>query len=107
MHIHSHLAVKGTRNPLKTGVKDLSRFVKIRPLRFVDQSIDVKAHVTHYLDTTFYNLTTVALHNWKTYGEMRNLAEQKYGLSLIEVHLPGQTLEQVSWILSKESHWNM
>ena len=48
----------------------------------------------HYLDRTFYNLTTVALHDWKTYGDMRNLAQQKYALDLIEAHLPSQTLEQ-------------
>ena len=53
------------------------------------------AHVSHYLDTTFYNLTTVALHDWKTYGDMRNLAEQKYGLAMLEPHLPSATLEQV------------
>ena len=53
------------------------------------------AYVEHYLDRTFYNLTTVALHDWKTYGDMRNLAQQKYGLSMIEAHLPSQTLEQV------------
>ena len=53
-------------------------------------------YVTHYLDKTFYNLTTVALHDWKTYGEMRNLCVQKYGLGMTEVHLPSQTLEQVS-----------
>lgn len=51
--------------------------------------------VTHYLDTTFYNLTTVALHDWKTYGQMRNLAEQKYGMSMQDAFLPSQTLEQV------------
>ena len=50
----------------------------------------------HYLNKTFYNLTTVALHDWKTYGEMKNMAEQKYGLTLIDSHLPSQTLEQVS-----------
>ena len=52
--------------------------------------------MTHYLDKTFYNLTTVALHDWKTYAEMRNLAAQKYGLNMTEAHLPTQTLEQVS-----------
>ena len=52
------------------------------------------AYVEHYLDTTFYNLTTVALHDWKTYGDMRNLAQQKYGLTMTEAHLPSQTLEQ-------------
>lgn len=56
------------------------------------------AYVEHYLNKTFYNLTTVALHDWKTYGEMKNMAEQKYGLSLPESHLPSQTLEQVNWI---------
>lgn len=51
--------------------------------------------MTHYLDKTFYNLTTVALHDWATYSEMRNLATQRYGLAMTEAHLPSQTLEQV------------
>ena len=37
----------------------------------------------------------MALHDWKTYAEMRNLAAQKYGLAMTEAHLPTQTLEQV------------
>ncbi len=44
---------------------------------------------------TFYNLNTVALYDWQTYAEMRNLAKEKYGLELSEVHLPSQTLDQV------------
>ena len=59
-------------------------------------------YVEHYLNKTFYNLTTVALHDWKTYGEMKNMAEQKYGLTLIESHLPSQTLEQVGVCLKKK-----
>ena len=51
--------------------------------------------MTHYLDKTFYNLTTVALHDWATYSEMRNLATQRYGLTMTEAYLPSQTLEQV------------
>ncbi len=61
------------------------------------------AYVTHYLDTVFYNLTTLNPHDWKTYGDMRNLAEQKYGLVMLEPHLPSGTLEQVttsgSWLV--------
>lgn len=53
-------------------------------------------YVEHYLDKTFYNLTTVALDNWKTYDAMRNLASQKYDLQTVEAHLPCRTLEQVS-----------
>ena len=58
------------------------------------QSMDTE-RVTHYLDQTFYNLTTVALHDWRTYAEMRNLAKEKYGIEMTEVHLPSGTLEQV------------
>jgi hypothetical protein len=47
------------------------------------------------LDLTFYNLNTVALYDWQTYAEMRNLAKEKYALVLSEVHLPSQTLDQV------------
>ena len=61
----------------------------------IHASLHSTAYVTHYLDTTFYNLTTVSLHDWKTYGDMRNLAEQKYGLVMVEPQLPSQTLEQV------------
>lgn len=57
--------------------------------------VSFEAYVTHYLDKTFYNLTTVALHDWATYSEMRNLATQRYGLVMTEAHLPSQTLEQV------------
>lgn len=42
----------------------------------------------------FYSLTTVSLHDWKTYGEMRFLAEKKYDLNTVEDYLPTQTLEQ-------------
>eukprot|EP00128_Syssomonas_multiformis_P018373 Colp12_sorted_trinity150504_noHs@17166 len=75
LSIHHHLQLD-ERNPFKEGVRPLSNFLKIRPLLFFHRRIDIKAHVTHYLDTTFYNLTTVALHDWKTYGDMRNLAQQ-------------------------------
>jgi hypothetical protein len=59
--------------------------------------------VEHYLDQTFYNLTTVALHDWKTYGEMRSLAQHNYGLATVEDHLPSQTLEQVTCILHQHN----
>ncbi|ELU08313.1 hypothetical protein CAPTEDRAFT_221991 [Capitella teleta] len=93
LHIHLHLQLDD-RNPFKTKVKDLTSFLRMRPIRFFDRNINIKAHVEHYLDETFYNLNTVALHDWKTYGEMRALAHRKYGLDLMEVHLPSQTLEQ-------------
>jgi len=50
--------------------------------------------VENRLERNFYNLTTVALHDWKTYAEMRKLASVKFGLQLIDPNLPNQTLEQ-------------
>lgn len=55
-----------------------------------------EAYVTHYLDKTFYNLMTVALHDWATYSEMRNLATQRYGLVMTEAHLPSPDFEWYS-----------
>ena len=46
------------------------------------------------MEKMFYNLTTVALHNWRTYGEMRALAAYKFDTDTVEDHLPAQTLEQ-------------
>jgi WASH complex subunit 7 len=50
--------------------------------------------VSHYLDRTFYNLTTVALHDWRTYSDMKALANEKYGLVLIDNYLPMGSLDQ-------------
>ncbi|XP_078530725.1 WASH complex subunit 4 isoform X1 [Lissotriton helveticus] len=93
LSVHTHLKLD-ERNPFKVGMKDLAHFFTLKPIRFFNRFIDIKAYVTHYLDSTFYNLTTVALHDWATYSEMRNLASQRYGLIMTEAHLPSQTLEQ-------------
>uniref|UniRef100_A0A672YK70 WASH complex subunit 4 n=1 Tax=Sphaeramia orbicularis TaxID=375764 RepID=A0A672YK70_9TELE len=93
LSVHTHLKLDD-RNPFKVGMKDLAHFFSIKPIRFFNRFIHIKAYVTHYLDKTFYNLTTVALHDWATYSEMRNLATQRYGLTMTEAHLPSQTLEQ-------------
>lgn len=88
LHIHSVVLQQANlRNTTK--VKDLSKFLNLRPIAFFDTLIDVRQRVTHYLDAIFYNLNTIALHDWRIYAEMRNLAAEKYGLRMTEVHLPG------------------
>ncbi|KAK2158033.1 hypothetical protein LSH36_178g02040 [Paralvinella palmiformis] len=94
LHIHKHLEQSDDRNPFRIGIKDLSQFIRLKPIRFFDDMINIRDYVERYLDRTFYNLTTVALHDWKTYGDMRNLAKHKYDLQTLEAHLPSQTLEQ-------------
>lgn len=93
LQAHSHLQLDD-RNPFKVPLHDVSAFLKVPPIHFLNSYIDIKASVEAYLEKTFYNLTTVALHNWRTYGEMRSLAAHKYEAVTVEDHLPAQTLEQ-------------
>ena len=95
LHIHSaRLTGVVDVNPVQSGVKDLSQFLRIAPIRLLTRQIDLRGRVVHYLNAAFHNHTAVSLHNWKTYGEMRNLAMEKYNIPLAEIELPGQTLEQ-------------
>ncbi|XP_055324262.1 WASH complex subunit 4 isoform X2 [Sitodiplosis mosellana] len=56
--------------------------------------LSLRDHVSKYLSQMFYNLTTISMHDWRTYGQMRILAKQKFHLESVEDHLPTQTLEQ-------------
>jgi WASH complex subunit 7 len=93
LQAHSHLQLDD-RNPFKVQDHASKAFLNLPPIRFMDKYIDIKAKVEAYLEKTFYNLTTVALHNWRTYGEMRALASHKYKAETVDDHLPAQTLEQ-------------
>eukprot|EP01006_Ploeotia_vitrea_P049070 TRINITY_DN67306_c3_g4_i3.p1 TRINITY_DN67306_c3_g4~~TRINITY_DN67306_c3_g4_i3.p1 ORF type:complete len:1284 (+),score=789.38 TRINITY_DN67306_c3_g4_i3:263-4114(+) len=90
LHIHSVVLAQASLRR-KGDVKDLSRFIQLKPFNFFDEIVDIRNYVTHYLDTMFYNLTTVTLHDWRIYAEMRNLAHEMYGLDMTEVHLPGHS----------------
>lgn len=93
LNTHTHLKLD-SRNPFKTPPKHLTHFIQMSTLKIFGLRINVKVYIESYLNKTFYNLTTVALHDWKTYSEMKIWAQQKYGLTLLEPHLPSQTLEQ-------------
>lgn len=95
LHVHSaHLKGSVNVNPTKTGLRDLSWYLQLKPLRISSKYIYIKSRVENYLNAAFYNHTAMAPHDWKTYSEMRHLAEHKYGLKLEDIHLPGQKLEQ-------------
>jgi len=93
LSVHTHLKLDD-RNPFNVGIKPLAQSLSLKPIRFMGLLLDIKSMVTHYLDQTFYNLTTVALHDWKTYSKMRKVATDKYNLKMHQVHLPNQQLEQ-------------
>ncbi|XP_024869386.1 WASH complex subunit 4-like [Temnothorax curvispinosus] len=93
LHVHAHLKLDST-NPFNIGAKDGGRVVRVPPLPLAENMICTKRFVEHYLNDMFYNLTTVALHDWRTYRTMHALASYKMGLDTVQDHLPTQTLEQ-------------
>ncbi|KAG7209121.1 hypothetical protein KM043_015267 [Ampulex compressa] len=93
LHVHAHLKLDST-NPFQVGTRDGGRIVRSLPIPLADSMIYAKRFIEHYLDDMFYNLTTVALHDWKTYRTMHVLANHKLSLDTVQNHLPTQTLEQ-------------
>ena len=99
-HASQALRSDKAEKPQAKVVHELMRLVALPPLAMFAVLLDPRRRVAHHLDTTFYNLSTVALHDWQRYAEMRALAAQRFGLQMVEPHLPaaacvpGQTLEQ-------------
>ncbi|XP_047508769.1 WASH complex subunit 4 [Pieris napi] len=92
LHIHSHLQLDVV-NPLTTDMLK-KILLLVDNLRLKTLYMRVVPSVEHYLSKTYYNLTTVVLSDWKTYGEMRQMAKFKFNLRPIQDDLPTQTLEQ-------------
>lgn len=96
LDFHSNLQVDKF-NPFETtnkiAIEDHRSLVRLNPVLIDHGYLSVRGHVEHYLSKMFYNLTTISLKDWRTYGEMRLLAERKYSLETVDDHLPTQTLD--------------
>uniref|UniRef100_A0A1A9WID3 WASH complex subunit 4 n=1 Tax=Glossina brevipalpis TaxID=37001 RepID=A0A1A9WID3_9MUSC len=93
LEVHSSLQLE-KMNPFEQGIDDYKKLINIYPLAINGNYILLKDHVENYLSAMFYNLTTISLHDWKTYEEMRHLANKRLILKPVEDYLPNQTLEQ-------------
>lgn len=97
LHIHSvHLKHMKPPNPKdkNTGLRMLGRILEIGNIRVLDTTINIKQRITEYLTKEFYELTVLALHDWKTYGEMKSIAKEHYDIDIGESHLPMGTIDQ-------------
>ncbi|XP_041988077.1 WASH complex subunit 4 [Aricia agestis] len=92
LHIHSHLQLDVVDPLADNMVKKI--FLLMDNLRLYNVYMSVVPSIEHYLSKTYYNLTTIVLSDWKTYGEMRQMAKLKFNVSTIQDNLPTQTLEQ-------------
>ncbi|KAI8035355.1 WASH complex subunit 4 [Drosophila gunungcola] len=54
----------------------------------------IRDHLENYFTATFYNLTTIAPHDWKSYEKMRHLANKVLQLRPMDDHLPKQIIDQ-------------
>ncbi|RWS27195.1 WASH complex subunit 7-like protein [Leptotrombidium deliense] len=93
LQIHRDLQL-GDQSPFKKRLLNFKAPLISQPLRLFNKFIFIKNYVEKYLNQIAYNLTTIALHDWKTYESMLNLAKSKYGMDFVTSQLPTQTLEQ-------------
>lgn len=95
INIHAILLEKmKTNNPFEQKEKEITRFLNINYIFLFDKIIDLKAEISRLLNEKFYNMNTLNMHDQETYEEMRSLANFKFGLNLIHVFLPSQTINQ-------------
>ena len=81
------------RNPWRALPAALRPLLAGPPLPLLERRLSLRARVEEHLQLTFYNLTAVSPHSWRTYGEMRQRAAW-LGLITVPDLLPAQTTEQ-------------
>ncbi|KAL6606587.1 hypothetical protein ACP70R_042240 [Stipagrostis hirtigluma subsp. patula] len=95
LHVHStHLKGAVVVNPTKTGVRNLSWYLRMRPLRLPSKFVDVKLLVENHLNSAFYTYSVMPTYDNKIYAEMHELGELKYGVELEDFHLTMDTQDQ-------------
>ncbi|KAI1286738.1 hypothetical protein HDE_10420 [Halotydeus destructor] len=95
LRLQTHLELKlDDRSPFKRPLFDFASPLSCEPFRLLDRFVSIRNVVQDHLSEMTYNLTTIALHDWKTYESILNLSRTKYGLNFVASQLPTQTLEQ-------------
>lgn len=77
-----------------TTLRSYTTFLSIPSIHILGNIVNIHEEITHHLNKTFYNLTTITLHDWRMYAEMKSLAYEKYQLKLLNNFLPMGSLDQ-------------
>ena len=59
-----------------------------------EKQILMKEEIANYLGHIFYEMSALSPHDFRTYEHMRVLAAERFGISVMQSHLPSQQLEQ-------------
>ncbi|GJN01017.1 hypothetical protein PR202_ga18249 [Eleusine coracana subsp. coracana] len=95
LHVHStHLKGTVAVNPTKTGVRNLSWCLRMRPLRLPFKFVDIKFLVENHLNSAFYTYSLMPNYDNKIYAEMHQLGALKYGVKLEDFHLTVDAQDQ-------------
>jgi len=75
-------------NPLKNPVADLTKYSRMNDLYLFEKQINIGYEIKKYLGQTFYEMSALSPHDFKTYEHMRMLASDKLGIKVMPSHLP-------------------
>ncbi|KAK6016340.1 hypothetical protein OSTOST_18177 [Ostertagia ostertagi] len=92
---HQHLVIDERDIPSREQLEFYKEILIDPEIRLLGVVINISEFVSCYLQKTFYDLTAVTLHDRHAYSKMATLAEQRYGLSLIDGMLPNCPSDRV------------
>uniref|UniRef100_T1GY66 Uncharacterized protein n=1 Tax=Megaselia scalaris TaxID=36166 RepID=T1GY66_MEGSC len=71
LDVHANLQITKPNPFEKGGLNDIRDLICIDEFGLNGRHVVLKDHIDNYLSNMFYNLTTISLHDWKSYEEMR------------------------------------
>ncbi|KAH8409195.1 hypothetical protein KR009_010220 [Drosophila setifemur] len=80
--------------PFQQSALDYRHCIKSTATEFDGDYNIIRDNLENYFTATFYNLTTIAPHDWKSYEKMRYFANKVLQLRPIDDHLPNQIIDQ-------------
>ena len=93
LQIHHDLQLQDS-NPFKRKLLNFLLLFNLGLIPLFNRFLSIKNHLEYYLNEVSYTLTSIALHDWKTYESMLNLSRNREQLNFIFSQLPTQRLEQ-------------
>ncbi|KAH8255175.1 hypothetical protein KR038_011237, partial [Drosophila bunnanda] len=93
METLSHL-FQSQEQPFQQTALDYRHCIHAAAMEFGGDYNIIRDNLENYFTATFYNLTTIAPHDWKTYEKMRHFASKVLQLRPIDDHLPNQIIDQ-------------
>ncbi|XP_030379542.1 WASH complex subunit 4 [Scaptodrosophila lebanonensis] len=80
--------------PFNQTTIDYRNCISVSPTEMHGEYSILKDSLENYFSATFYNLTTIAPHDWKSYEKMRHFAFKLFQLQPVDDYLPNQIIDQ-------------